>query len=68
MAQEGSDARAFTGGVDLLELRAGEGDEVSIWDVTLSCGNDTDQVMLTNSGGGALGNQIDRRAPGHQAA
>ncbi|MCP3731492.1 copper resistance protein B [Sphingomonas sp. MG17] len=58
-AQEESDAWRFSGEFDLLELRAGKGDELFIWDATFSLGNDTDQVMLTTSGGGALGNQID---------
>jgi len=49
----------LSGGFDLLELRAGKGDDVLFWDATFSLGNSTDQLMLVTAGGGALGNQID---------
>lgn len=49
----------LNGGVDLLELRAGKGDDILVWDATFSLGSSTDQLMLMTTGGGALGNQID---------
>ncbi|KMS52215.1 copper resistance protein B [Sphingobium cupriresistens] len=54
-----SGAWALSGGFDLIELRAGKGDDVFLWDGTFSLGNATDQLMLVTQGGGALGNQID---------
>jgi copper resistance protein B len=59
VAQEDAHAWRPSGGFDLIELRAGQGDELVIWDAAFSLGNATDQVMLMTSGGGALGNQID---------
>ena len=49
----------LSGGFDLLELRMGKGDDVFFWDGAFSLGNSTDQLLLTTTGGGALGNQID---------
>ena len=48
-----------SGGFDLIELRAGQGDDVFFWDAAFSWGNSRDQLMLVSEGGGALGNQID---------
>jgi copper resistance protein B len=59
IAQEDPDGWTLGGGFDLLELRAGKGDEIFIWDATFSLGDATDQLMLKTSGGGALDNQID---------
>jgi len=59
VAQERSGGWTLSGGFDLLELRAGKGNDVSLWDATFSLGNSSDQLRLVTSGGGALGNQID---------
>lgn len=58
-AQEDANAWTLSAGFDLLELRAGKGDDVFFWDAAFSLGNSTDQLMLVTAGGGALGNQID---------
>lgn len=58
---DAGDANAWvlSGGFDLIELRAGKGDDLFFWDAAFSLGNATDQLMLVTAGGGALGNQID---------
>lgn len=58
-AQEEPTGWALSGGFDLIELRAGKGDELAIWDASFSYGDNTDQIMLMTAGGGSLGNQID---------
>lgn len=54
-----ADPWMVSGGFDLIELRAGQGDDIFFWDAAFSWGNSRDQVMLVSEGGGALGNQID---------
>jgi copper resistance protein B len=58
-AQDDTQQWTLSGGFDLIELRAGKGDDVFLWDGTFSLGNATDQLMLVTQGGGALGNQVD---------
>lgn len=50
---------ALSGGFDLIELRAGKGDDIFLGDASFSYGDAADQLMLVTQGGGALGNQID---------
>lgn len=57
MAQD--DGAALSGGFDLIELRAGKGSEIFLWDGSFSFGDSDDQLMLTTEGGGGLGGQID---------
>ncbi|WP_193742849.1 hypothetical protein [Sphingobium bisphenolivorans] len=67
MAQEAAeeDKAALSGGFDFIELRAGEGDEIFLWDGSFSYGDSTDQIMLMVEGGGAA--QSDRRCAGATA-
>lgn len=53
------DKAALNGGFDFIELRAGKGDEIFLWDGSFSYGDSTDQLMLMIEGGGAVGNRID---------
>lgn len=50
---------ALSGGFDFIELRAGKGDEIFLWDGSFSYGDSRDQLMLMVEGGGAVGNRID---------
>lgn len=61
MAQAAADddKASLTGGFDLIELRAGRGDEVILWDGSFSWGDSIDQVVLMVEGGGAVGTRID---------
>lgn len=53
------DKPALSGGFDFIELRAGKGDEIFLWDGSFSWGDSTDQVQLMFEGGGAVGTRID---------
>lgn len=55
----GADPWVLSGGFDLIELRAGKGDEVFLFDGSFSYGNSQHQWMLATEGGGALNSQID---------
>jgi copper resistance protein B len=61
LAQEPAeeDKAALSGGFDFIEVRAGKGDEIFLWDGSFSYGDSTDQLMLMVEGGGAVGNRID---------
>lgn len=56
---EEADNWALSGGFDLLELRAGQGDSLFLFDGSFSYGNSRHQLMLAMEGGGALNSQID---------
>lgn len=56
---EAADPWALSGGFDLIELRAGKGDEIGLFDGSFSYGNSRHQIMLATEGGGALDSQID---------
>jgi copper resistance protein B len=61
LAQEAAekDKAALSGGFDFIELRAGKGDELFLWDGSFSYGDSTDQIMLMVEGGGTVGSRID---------
>lgn len=56
---EKAEPPALSGGFDLVELRAGKGEDAFLWDGAFSYGTARDWATLTLEGGSTLGGPID---------